>query len=618
MDALDDCSIKQLSNSTISKISAGEVVLRPASVVKELIENSCDAGASKISIYLEEGGINSIEIVDDGIGMNHEELCICALRHTTSKLNEEDIDNIITFGFRGEALYSISSVADLSIISRKPNEIQGNRLEIENSKIKIFGVNSDYGTKVSVKSLFHNVPARLKFLKTAKQEFNECLKVVQTISLPNKDIHFRIYHNGKLYWESKSDEFIHNRIADVIGADFINNSFEVDYSANDIKIWGISSIPTFNTKTYSDCYIYINGRYIKDKNLSAIIKLSYKDVMEGGRYPVSVIFVEMPYHYVDVNVHPAKTEVRFRDQEVVKRTMMYAIKDGLYKNSSKTSSLLANKTIEFITNNAVSSHSVSNIFDIKPSLPKESNIIFFNHDVQNNISEVNERNENFMPKLSLEMEFGKKSNSSSQVKIDLNSQEESKNFLGYAKCQLANTYIISEANNEIILVDQHAAHERILYERYKTSLLNNKQIARQKLIIEENIELSEQDIEIAEKYQFSINDIGIIFRIDGNNLYIQEVPFFLIKSDYKSVVIDIVSELKEYGYIMTTDEIFEKIFETMACHLSIRAGHHMDVSEMNQLLRDIENTPFSAQCNHGRPTYIKLAKKDIEKLFGRA
>jgi len=597
--------IKRLSESTINRIAAGEVVERPASVIKELVENSIDAGSKNISIRIEAAGKNLIVVSDDGIGMSKEEILLSIQRHTTSKLQEDDIMNIKFFGFRGEALPSIGSVSNMQIISTKRGASVGYKIKLSNGVTnEISEILQNQGTKIEVQDLFFTTPARLKFLKSDKTEQNACVDIVKRISFAHPEIGFSLIVDEKEIFKTFPSTNYQERLIDTLGIDFLDNCAEINFVRNDFKILGFTTIPTYNRASSSEQYLYVNNRPVKDKLLSIALKVAYQDYLSRDRYPTSVIFITTPTHYVDVNVHPAKTEIRFRDSTEVKGMLISAIKDALQRTSHNSSSILPNKIIEKIT----STHNIEEReSSFKSYMPGYGNYKNLYKQQPNTQTHIIKNLINNIPPVS-------KAEDTDTEEIEHNREYR----LGAAIGQLHNTYIFAQTEDGIIIVDQHAAHERLIYEKVKKLLLE-KQIPSQRLIIPSIVNLDDEySAEIlTDKIEYLSNLGLVIQRFGPKSIVVREVPALLGEFNIEKLILDLSDNFKDLDENIALQELIEHVTETYACHYSIRAGRSMSISEMNDLLRKMEETPFSGQCNHGRPTYVKLTIQDMEKLFGR-
>lgn len=599
--------IKQLSETTINRIAAGEVVERPASVVKELIENSIDAGATSIDIIIERGGKNLIIVSDNGQGMSKEDLLLSVERHTTSKLNENDIMNILNFGFRGEALPSICSISRVRIDSHDEFKNISYNLTIEGGvKNDIIPSNHPKGTKIEVRDLFFATPARLKFLKNDKLEQNYIQDIVRKIAIVHPEISFRLITDGKeilnVHKENLENQYL-NRIRAIYGEDFANNNMYVEGSAETNSIFGYVSLPTYNKSSASEQLFYVNKRPIKDKLLNIALKIAYMGLISHERYPTGCLFINMDPRDVDVNVHPAKSEVRFRDPSFIKEFISTLVKKELKNNSRQVSNHIA----------IINKFEPEQISETKAAPPSNFNPSSY-------ISPL-KAEERIYPNTTRLQEPSSPTFKASSFISELApftkefkpSQVSSSFALGAACAQVDDTYIISKTEDSIILVDQHAAHERITLQKLKQEL---SELKTQRLLMPEIIDLplGNDDFILNKEY---LNKLGLIFEImGGNNIIVREVPLMFKGVNIKQLILDLEEGFKNLGTDILSEKI-EHIFASFACHNSIRAGKKMSIEEMNYLLRQIESTDYSAQCNHGRPTYIKLKLKDIEKLFER-
>jgi len=597
--------IRILPQTLINRIAAGEVLERPASAVKEIVENALDAGAHNISVKLEAGGKNLISISDDGSGMEKTDLELSVQRHATSKLPDEDLLNINSFGFRGEALASIGSVAKLTISSKIENSdawkicVDGGDFgEAEPASIAF-----EHGTKVEVRDLFFATPARLKFMKAENTEKNQCVDVIKKIAMANPQVSFKLEIDGKPKLDLMSSNQL-GRISEIIGKNFQENALEVKAEREGASLYGYCAVPTYNRGTGEEQYIYVNGRPIKDKVLLGAIKAAYKDFLGGGRFPVLVLFINIPSCDVDVNVHPAKSEVRFRDSRAVTGMLVSAIRAAINSAGHQASTTVADFALHAIQRNPAGSSS--------------RNSYSQNSYSQNYYqpSSAAPPSTGFLPLKQPETEYDFQETGQAQQEVA--PEEKFLEFpLGEAKAQLHNTYIIAEKEDGIIIVDQHAAHERLVYEGYKAQIDADK-IARQPLLVPEIVALDEKRLEMILGMQEKFNRFGFeIEQFGVNEIKISQVPSLLLNVSLKQLFNDIADDLLEHGTDISLQEAFEHILETSACHNSIRAGRKLSRDEMNQLLRQMESTPHSGQCNHGRPTYVELKRADIEKLFGR-
>tara|TARA_Y100000996_G_scaffold22362_1_gene16242 strand:- start:1505 stop:3250 length:1746 start_codon:yes stop_codon:yes gene_type:complete len=578
-------NIKKLPDNLINQIAAGEVIERPSSALKELIENSIDAGASKISISLSEGGKTLIEVIDDGMGMNLHDLKMCLERHATSKINDGDLVHINSLGFRGEALPSIGSIANLVIESYDKLKDEAWKISIINNKKNIEPSLIRFGTKVTITDLFLKVPARLKFMKTNATEIRYCKEVVKHLAMSHPKITFSLTIDSKriFNWEKseKADfEGTKNRLYQVMGEDFIKSSVSVHIERDGLILAGMVGMPTLNRNTGREQYLFVNNRPVKDRNLIGALRGAYKGLIEHNRFPVAVLFLDILSQDVDINVHPAKVEVRFKDSGKVRSIIVSGVRKALEKAGLNTASEISNALIDKMS--------------------------FDEQVINDNSNNINLKNINLSP------------SSRFAENIDSESFNNQRTYpLGSAIAQAHGTYIISETENGLILIDQHAAHERIVLEKIREGFLNSN-IQKQILLIPEVVELSGDHFEVIIKYKDSLIKLGLVIEeFDNNAIIIREHPAILDKVNFSILIKDIAEEIIDFGSEFVLSERLDNICGNMACHSSIRSGRLLLTSEMNALLREMEVTPNSSQCNHGRPTFIKLSVTDIEKLFGR-
>ena len=586
--------IKLLSEKLINKIAAGEVLERPASAVKELIENSLDAKATKIDIFIRDGGKTEIKIVDNGNGISNEQLPLSVKRHATSKLRDDNLFSIKTLGFRGEALPSIASVSKFQIISKtKDNEIASELYIVAGELIHNRLSNRPTGTTVVVQDIFFATPARLKFLKSEKYENILIKKTIQKLALANTEVEFNLFSENKNIVTTKpienstKPELLKKRVVDLFGESFKNNLILFEQKRENFTFTGLISLPTFHFSNSTNQFFFVNNRAIGDKQLHGAIKAAYRDFLAHDRFPQVIIFIETLYKDIDVNVHPTKNEVRFKDSNFLRSSLISSIR----------------ATLSMAGHRATTTNSIRALESFKVNT--KSHQINFQSPLINENEIIDERIGNFDDSLK---------NSSISISPET---KDTNQPLGYAKCQYHETYIISETNDGIVIVDQHAAHERIVYEKLKKDFFN-KTIQTQILLIPEIINVDPLILDLLSNFQGTLKNYGLIVEKFGkDSILVREVPLILSNSNIKQLVIDTINELNEVGNTEIIETNINKICSSMACHGSIRAGREMKIEEMNNLLRDMEVTPFSGQCNHGRPTYVELKINDIEKLFGR-
>lgn len=612
--------IKTLSPITINRIAAGEVVERPASAVKELIENSLDAGSKRIDIEIHNGGRNLVSISDDGCGMTKEELEIAIQRHTTSKLDETDITNIQHFGFRGEALPSIASVSRMTITSKhKDSKDHAWSININGGElVDLIPAALQQGTKIEVRDLFYSTPARLKFLKSERVETQHITDIVKKLAMAHSDVAFYLKTESKQLLSLPAVVKRSERIAAIMGSEFTQNSIEVNVKREGVELTGLISIPTFNRGSSTEQYLFVNNRPVRDKLLMAILKVSYQDFLSPNRYPVVALFMNIFPSEVDVNVHPTKAEVRFRDANHIRSIFISALKNALVTGGNKVSTTIAQNALDAFSKNNVKSEQKIEAFRqpnaVNFQTPKCKKNVNLSEAQIHKLYSVG-TNETFIKQEPVvKIENQPIADPQSQIQeVDVADYP-----MGSAKCQLHKTYIVSQSEDSIIIVDQHAAHERLVYEKLKNQSKQNN-IKRQRLLIPEIVEMNEKVVDkLIEKKQ-ELESVGLIIEQNGYNaIRVTEIPAILGDVNVIDLIKNIGDDLLEFNEDATLSDLIEHIVGNFACHHSIRAGRVMSISEMNALLRDMENTPHSGQCNHGRPTYIELKLNDIEKLFGRS
>ena len=596
--------IRQLSDAAANRIAAGEVVERPSSAIKELVENSIDAGASRIDISYSDGGKTLIRVKDNGHGIAENQLMLALSRHATSKIDGTDLLNIHTFGFRGEALPSMGAVGRLTITSRIENVSMGATITVDGGVIhQVRPAPSSIGTIVELRNLFHATPARLKFLRTDRAESGAISDVIKRLAMSEPFIGFTLRDitsggKGRIIFRADPEagnlfDAMYGRLSKILGIDFAKNSFRVDAERDGMTLTGYASLPTYSRGSSVSQYIFVNGRPVKDKSLLSALRAAYSDFLHNGRYPLAALFVECDFERVDVNVHPAKAEVRFREPGIVRGLVISALRHALAEEGHRASSTVADATLGAFKKSEISN--ISTNLRMKQSWSREMQ--------NNNLDQVgfSELQNNF---------------SARQASIETNNDQIS-NRLGAARAQVHENYIISQTADGIVIVDQHAAHERLVYEKLKNKMALNG-VSSQTLLIPEIIELSEQDSAVLMDLSADLSRFGLsIENFGGNSIVVRETPAILGEVNAKSLILDILDELKDWSESNLIKEKLDAILSRVACHGSIRSGRIMKGEEMNALLREMEITPHSGQCNHGRPTYVKLKLSDIEKLFGR-
>ena len=607
--------IKQLDEAAINRIAAGEVIERPSSAVKELIENSIDAGATNIDVDVADGGKTLIRVIDDGCGMTPADLPLAVSRHATSKLNSNDLFHISTFGFRGEALPSLGAVSRLNI-KTKGVKTEAAELTIDAgsvSKIKPIALNK--GTVIELRDLFYATPARLKFLRTDRTELQEINKIIKSLSIAYPSISFKLRdisnNKDRLLFNVVSEkgvpeEALKQRISKVLDQSFIDNSCIVKADRENFRFSGFVALPTFSRGSTNLQQIYINQRPVKDKILIGAVRTAYSDFLAKDRYPAVVLFLECNPQFVDVNVHPSKLEVRFREPGVVRGLAISAIRHALAEAGHRSSSTIAGAALGALQANNTFPKSLYQM-DLNKNGPAKLSL-----------NRILESPETSQIDSVIDQEFDElKAPTGSFIDNDIEDQKSSQYPLGAARGQVHENYIIAQTDDSVVIVDQHAAHERLVYEKLKKQM-EASSVVRQVLLIPEIIELSNSDILILIDEKEQLLKYGLVLEEFGENaIIIHETPAILGDFNVESLILDILDELSNSENSEKLQEQITSILSRKACHGSIRSGRRLNQEEMNALLREMEVTPYSGQCNHGRPTYIELKLKDIERLFGR-
>ena len=623
--------IRMLSDRTINRIAAGEVVERPASAVKELVENAIDAGAATIDVVMREGGRELIQVSDDGRGMNAAELSLAVERHATSKLSDEDLVNIVSLGFRGEALASIGAVSRLSVTSRAKGADEAWVIRVDGgTKHDIEPAAHTAGTRLEVRDLFYATPARLKFLKTARTEYGQASDVVKRLAMAHPDVAFTLSDGDRTTFRapqvaSLAGDARLERLGAILGREFRENAIEIDAEREGLKLTGYAGLPTYSRGNAQQQYLFVNGRPVKDRLLVGAVRGAYQDYLARDRHPVLALFLDVPADFVDVNVHPAKAEVRFKDAGLVRGLIVSALRHGLGMVGHRASTTVASAALGAMRPEGSGAGLPWGRGGERPTLPAGfaavADQIYAPNQVYGQVpgSAFGE---------SAQMGFDARSDMSAPSARRLDEGQVSyggaaavpadENFpLGTARGQVHATYIISQTADGIVIVDQHAAHERLVYERMKKQIAETG-VARQSLLLPEVVELEEAPMERLLKRVDELAEMGLILEAFGEGaVIVREVPAMLGKLDVKGLVRDLADELTELDEALSLKEKLEEVAGTMACHGSVRAGRRLTVDEMNAILREMEATPHSGQCNHGRPTYVELKLADIEKLFGR-
>jgi DNA mismatch repair protein MutL len=614
--------IRILPPTLINRIAAGEVVERPASVVKELVENALDSGATRIDVILEQGGKNRIVVTDNGKGMSRDELALAIQRHATSKLPSDDLLDIQFLGFRGEALPSIGSVSRMSITSRIHNSENAWQLMIEGGDVsEPIPATLTQGTSIQVCDLFYATPARLKFLKTDRTEVSQSVDMLRRLAMAHPEVSFSLTSDGKnMFKVAISNERL-ARLRDVMGNAFAENALPLSHIRGSATLTGFAALPTFNRGTSTEQYLFVGGRPVRDRLLLGAVKGAYQDVLAHNRYPVVALFIELPSDEVDVNVHPAKAEVRFRDSQMIRGMIVGAIKNALAEAGFRASNTVGAQALERFTTQFSNNYNTSNSYNSYSTAPS-SNYENQQHGQAASATLYESALRVFEPQPNIQSLIPNDMLPPLARPSELYCEQESNvNYIDYplgaARCQLHKTYIVAETKDGLVIIDQHAAHERLVLEQMKIAL-EKQWIAGQKLLIPEIVQLNEAMVEALISRKQELLELG--FSIDSfgaETIIIRETPAMLGEVDVQGLVRELADNISEYGETLALREKIEQLSGTIACHGSVRAGRALNIAEMNALLRQMEQVPRSGQCNHGRPTYIELKRKDVETLFGR-
>ena len=582
--------IQQLPDTLVNQIAAGEVVERPASVVKELVENALDAGATRVDIDLEEGGIRLIRIRDDGGGIPADELALAISRHATSKIASlDDLEEVATLGFRGEALPSIASVSRFALSSRTAAQEHGVRLEVDGGRIAPPQPQPHpAGTTVEVRDLFYNVPARRKFLRAERTELGHIEEWLRSLALARPNVELRISHNGRLsrHYKPVRDEGEHlRRVAEALGEEFTTQCLQVEHAGAGLRLLGWVGLPTAARSSADQQYFYVNGRAVRDRTVAHAVRQAYADVLFHGRHPAFVLFLECDPRQVDVNVHPAKHEVRFREQRLVHDFIYRTLHEAL---KATRAGMAAGHDAVAAPADAWAPPSQSGL-----GLP---------------VREAMSAYTALYRAPSASGAGGEPMPAANQAEAPP---------LGFALAQLHGIFVLAENAHGLVLVDMHAAHERITYERLKAAR-DGEGIRSQPLLVPLSLAVSEREADLAEQHADTLAGFGFELRRAGpQSLSVRSVPTLLADLDPRALVLGVLSDLREHGQTRRLEEARNELLSTLACHTSVRANRRLGLAEMNALLRDMEATERSGQCNHGRPTWVQLSKSELDRLFLR-
>jgi DNA mismatch repair protein MutL len=608
-------AIRLLPPDIVNRIAAGEVVERPASAVKELVENAIDAGARRIDVTLADGGRNLIQVVDDGVGMSAEELAVAVERHATSKLPDDDLTHIATLGFRGEALPSIGAVGRLTLTSRKRGADSAWKLGVEGGvKGRVEPAALALGTRVELADLFYATPARLKFLKSPRSELGHAEEVVQRLAMAHPEIAFCLSDGERVLLRYAAAPVLVDdpatarleRLAAVMGREFAENALPIDALREGIRLTGYVGLPTLNKATSAQQFLFVNGRPVRDRLLHGAVRGAYQDFLARDRHPLVALFLELPAEEVDVNVHPAKAEVRFRDPGLVRGLIVGAARHALAAAGHRASTTVAAAALGSLRPETLP-QAASWAPAARGSTPGWAAPRWSGSALPQGVAEA-------VRAIYAPLEGFDRPQGPDTAPVAATSN----NYpLGAARAQLHDTYIVAQTSEGIVIVDQHAAHERLVYERMKQAL-GEGGVQRQGLLIPEVVELEGAAADRLVARAPELAELGLVIEPFGKGaVVVREVPALLGEVDVKGLVRDLADEIAEFGAALGLKERLEEVCGTLACHGSVRAGRRLNLAEMDALLRQMEATPHSGQCNHGRPTYVELKLSDIERLFGR-
>ena len=609
--------LRRLPETLVNRIAAGEVIERPAAAVKELVENAIDAGAGQIEVHLRDGGRAFISVTDDGCGMTPEEMDLALERHATSKLPDDDLVHIRSLGFRGEALPSIAAVSRLTLASRSQDMAEGWAISVEGGQRTAKKPAAlPKGTRVEVRDLFYATPARLKFLKTARTEGQYVKDTLRRLAMAHPEIGFRLQEEERVALRLEpagpfSADARLRRLGAVLGRDFAENALPIDAERESLRLTGFIGLPTLNRANSMGQYLFVNGRPVKDRLLLGAIRGAYQDFLARDRHPLVALFLDLPAEEVDVNVHPAKAEVRFRDAGLVRGLIVSACKHALAEAGHRASTTVAQAALGSL-------RPVLGAEGAAISRPAYAGGAWRPNSLPRGLAEA--AHGFHAPLLNLAdtpAAPGRSEPDDYAPPGTANPDNAAAYPLGAARAQLHETYVVAQTGDGIVIVDQHAAHERLVYERMKAQIAA-KGVERQILLLPEVVELDDAAAEHLASRAGELAELGLVLEAFGAGaVMVREVPALLGQTDTAGLVRDLADELAEYDQTLSLKEKLEEFCGTLACHGSVRAGRRLAVEEMNALLRQMEATPHSGQCNHGRPTYVELKLADIERLFGR-
>ncbi len=593
-------SIHLLPDLLINQIAAGEVIERPASALKELMENSLDAGSTDIAVQLEGGGVKLLKVRDDGKGIAKEELPLALMRHATSKIASlDDLQRVASMGFRGEALASMAAVAQLALSSRTAADAHGWKVDAVDGSIgEPAPCNQPQGTTVELRELYFNTPARRKFLKSDSTEFAHCDEAFKRIALSRPDVSFSLQHNGKTAWQLPAQPLA-ERIAAILGEEFGHAAVAVEWQAANLSLQGLAALPAYSRSTRDAQYFFVNGRFVRDKVASHALRQAYQDILHHQRHPAFVLFLDMPPEQVDVNVHPAKSEVRFRESQGVHQFIFHTLQQALSSPMKEEAAAPAEAPRETqlsyappqqrpISFDAAQRQATYKLWEEAAAVRDDADRVSTRHQQD---------------------EVG--------LKPDLQARSSDAHPLGYAIGQLSGVYILAQNAQGLVVVDMHAAHERIVYEKLKTAL-DAERIASQPLLVPVTFYAEPLDVSTVETNQEALHRLGFeLAPLSPTQLALRAMPVMLKQSEAEAVAFEVLRELREYGASRALTERRNELLATLACHSAVRANHALSITEMNALLREMEQTERADQCNHGRPTWFQMSMGELDKMFMR-
>lgn len=601
-------SIRRLPENLVNRIAAGEVVERPASALKELVENAIDSGARHIAVRLGSGGIDLVEVTDDGCGMSPADMALALERHATSKLPDENIEMVATLGFRGEALPSIASVSKMTIESRVSGA-EGWMRVVDHGVVTREGPAAiPPGTRIRVENLFGNVPARRKFLRSPRSEYAAALDAMKRLAMARPDIGFTVEHDGRRVLAVQPTEARPERVAALTSGELIDNSVALDFEREGIRLGGVASLPTYNRGVADHQYLFVNGRPVKDRLLIGAVRGAYAEMLARDRHAVVALFIDLPPTEVDVNVHPAKTEVRFREPALIRGMIVSGLRHALDQSGFRAVQRPAADALAAWQQEPVQT-AQGDIFTV-PATSYQGNYAprpAYGSALAENRDTYRAEYENLAPVAGRATEAVEAVPNGARYP------------LGVARGQVANTYIVAEAEDGLVIVDQHAAHERLVLERMRKAMAEaGGVVPSQALLLPQVVEMDEPACDRLEARADELSAFGLeLERFGPAAMLVRATPAMLGGGDAKGLLEDLADDLAAYDEALSLKERIDHVASTMACHGSVRAGRVLSAAEMNALLREMEVTPHSGQCNHGRPTWVKLALADVEKLFGR-